>query len=171
MAIPESQLDTWAHQGSVTQSAATYATIKRALENPEARYDSRDFRVFLQGSYGNATNIYAESDVDVVICYDGAFFPDISQLAAHQQSTFQIAFPSDGAYTYNAFRDHVQAALVTAFGDCVTLGCKAIKIPGNGSRRSTDVVVAFEACIQEITTRNSPGATADQLLLRPAKSQ
>jgi len=32
MAIPESQLDTWSHQGSVTQSSTTYNTIKNVLD-------------------------------------------------------------------------------------------------------------------------------------------
>ena len=36
MAIPEAQLETWSHQGSVTQSSSTYASIKNMLE--EARY-------------------------------------------------------------------------------------------------------------------------------------
>jgi hypothetical protein len=67
MAIPESQLETWSHQGSVKQSRDTYATIKRTLEASDTKYADKDFEVFLQGSYGNDTNIYAESDVDVVI--------------------------------------------------------------------------------------------------------
>ena len=33
MAIPETQLDTWSHQGAMTQSKDTYATVKRALES------------------------------------------------------------------------------------------------------------------------------------------
>jgi hypothetical protein len=144
MAIPESQLKTWANQGSVTQSAETYATIKRALEEPNATYDNRDFQVFLQGSYGNYTNIYAESDVDVVIRYDGAFFHDADELPAEQKIAFHLAHPNNGTYKYNAFRGHVQAALATAFGNSVKLGSKAIKITQNGSRRDADVVVAFE---------------------------
>ena len=32
MAIPEAQLDTWSKQGSVTQSQATYATVRNCLE-------------------------------------------------------------------------------------------------------------------------------------------
>ena len=143
MAISESQLKTWANQGSVTQSSATYATIKSALEHPNAEYSNRNFKVFLQGSYGNATNIYAESDVDVVIRYDGAFFHDADQLPPDQQAAFHAVYP-DGTYSYNNFRDHVQAALVTSFGESVKPGKKAIKIEANASRRSADVVVAFE---------------------------
>ena len=63
MAIPESQLDTWSHQGSITQSSNTYATITGALEAAGTPYANKAYKVFLQGSYGNDTNIYAPDDV------------------------------------------------------------------------------------------------------------
>ena len=143
MAIPESQLEIWSKQGSVTQSANTYATIKRALESGDAAYAGRDFKVFLQGSYCNDTNIYAESDVDVVIRYDGAFFHDLDALPPDQLSAWKNQFP-DGTYTYNAFKSDVEAALRASFGGSVTTSTKALKIAQNGSRRNADVVAAFE---------------------------
>jgi hypothetical protein len=143
MTIPESQLETWSKQGSVTQSRDTYATIKRALENSAATYTSRDFQVFLQGSYGNDTNVYAESDVDVVIRYDGAFYHDLSELPADQKDAFKEHF-SDGTYPYDTFKEHVRKALVAAFGNSVKPATKAFKIAAGGSRRDADVVVAFE---------------------------
>jgi hypothetical protein len=142
MTIPEAQLETWSHQGSVTQSKNTYAAVRRALEAQDAQYASRNFSIFLQGSYCNDTNIFAESDVDVVICYDGAFFHNVHELPSDHQTAFNVAF-SDGTYTYSAFKDHVRAALESAFPGSVAPGKKAIKIRGNGSRRSADVVVAF----------------------------
>jgi hypothetical protein len=51
MGIPESQLETWSHEGSITQSAATYRTIKDALESANAAYHGKNYKVFLQGSY------------------------------------------------------------------------------------------------------------------------
>ena len=143
MAVPEKQLDTWSHQGSVTQSKNTYATIKRALEDTSANYASRNFEVFLQGSYGNDTNVFAESDVDVVIRYDGAFFSDVRDLPADQQSAFSVC-RQDGTYPYYTFKSHVEAALVKAFGSSVKPGQKAFKIQADGSRRAADVVAAFE---------------------------
>ena len=67
MPIPEAQLDTWSHQGSITQSSNTYNTIKNVLQHNDAPYSGKSYNVFLQGSYGNNTNIYAESDVDIII--------------------------------------------------------------------------------------------------------
>lgn len=143
MAIPESQLETWSHQGSVSQSSATYQTIRRALLAEGSDYSSKSFEVFLQGSYGNDTNIYAESDVDVVICYNGAFFHDLDALSSDQKAAFGANFP-DGTYPYSTFKEHVIKALDSAFGRSVKPGEKAIKIEANGSRRNADVIVAFE---------------------------
>jgi hypothetical protein len=142
--IPLSQLETWSHQGSVTQSKNTYATVKAALEDANAKYTDRNFKVFLQGSYGNDTNIYAESDVDVVIRYDGAFYHDIKERPAEEQAAFNTAYPNGGTYSYANFKEHVRQALRAKFGDSVKPGTKAIRIESNDSRRNADVIVAFE---------------------------
>ena len=143
MSIPESQLDTWSHQGSVTQSSATYATIKRALEAADTKYAGKTFEVFLQGSYGNDTNVYAESDVDVVIRLDTTYHYEVSALTVQELATFNSAFvPS--TYPYADYKAHVIAALVKSFGTDVKPSKKAITIKANGNRRSADVVVATE---------------------------
>lgn len=144
MTIPLAQLETWSHQGSIAQSKATYATVKAALEDAQATYTDRNFKVFLQGSYGNDTNIYAESDVDVVIRYDGAFFHDIERRPDNEQAAFNAVYPNNGTYSYAAFKEHVRQALRAKFGNAVNAGGKAIKIGANGNRRNADVIVAFE---------------------------
>jgi tRNA nucleotidyltransferase (CCA-adding enzyme) len=98
MTIPLAQLQTWSGQGSITQSKDTYATIKAALEDKNTKYTDRNFKVFLQGSYGNDTNIYAESDVDIVIRYEGAFYHDIKDRPAEEQTAFTKAYPNGGTY-------------------------------------------------------------------------
>jgi hypothetical protein len=144
MTIPLAQLKTWSGQGSITQSSNTYATVKSALEDADAPYKSRNFKVFLQGSYGNDTNIYAESDVDVIIRYGGEFYHDINQRPADEQTAFHTAYPTAGTYAYKDFKDHVVQALRSKFGNSVKRGTKAIKIEANGNRRNADVIVAFE---------------------------
>ena len=144
MAIPEAQLTTWSSQGAITSSASTYATIKRALEDDAAKYTSRNFEVFLQGSYGNDTNIYAESDVDVVICYNGAYYKDLDQLSDAEKVAYNAAHTGGASYSYDDFKKHVETALRDAFGDDVKPGTKAINIQARSARRSADVIVAFE---------------------------
>lgn len=144
MAIPESQLETWSHQGAVTQSSGTYQTIRNALLASDTSYADKDFKVFLQGSYGNATNIYAESDVDVVIRLDSICSSNITNLSIAEQQAYRGLFPN-ATYAFSDFKTGVLKTLVTRFGSkAVTMGCKAITIKAEGSRRSADVVVCYQ---------------------------
>ena len=143
MAIPNSQLDTWSKQGSITQSASTYASVKNALESTNSLYKDKSFEVFLQGSYGNDTNIYAESDVDVVIRLDSVFRGDIDSLSSEEKTAYHNL--PNATYDFNDFKKHVIIRLQTAFGkENIIEGKKAIKIKPNLSRRSVDVVVAHQ---------------------------
>ena len=144
MAIPETQLETWSHQGSVTQSKDTYATVKRTIESDRAAYTSRDFAIFLQGSYGNDTNIYAESDVDTVIRLDSTFSYGLDDLTANERAVFERMHSGGATYTHAQFKAHVIAALEAAFPRAVTPGNKAIKLAASGNRRSADVVAAIQ---------------------------
>src|SRR5580692_3469167 len=103
MAIPESQLEIWSHQGSTPQSRDTYATVKRALEAVSTKYAGKSYEVFLQGSYGNDTNIYAESDVDVVIRLDSIYHYDISALTSDEQARFNSG-TTPGTYPYADYK-------------------------------------------------------------------
>lgn len=142
MTIPESQLDTWAKQGSVIQSKDTYAAIRRALEGSNASYKQKGYDIFLQGSYGNDTNVYAESDVDVVIRI-GSYFYELNDLSPDERAAFQRSFVLE-TYSYEQYKADVHAALVTSFGSSVKPGEKAIAVEKYGSRRSADVIVAEE---------------------------
>ncbi|WP_417277427.1 nucleotidyltransferase [Castellaniella sp.] len=143
MPIPESQLESWSHQGSITQSSNTYNSIKDVLEHRTAPYSGKKFNVFLQGSYGNDTNIYAESDVDIVIRLDDSFFSDLALLSEEEKASHKRAF-SDAAYTHVDFKRDVLSVLVRQYGSEVKIGDKAITINANGSRRKSDVIVATQ---------------------------
>jgi hypothetical protein len=143
MGIPEQQLSTWSHQGSITQSSSTYATIKAALESADSGYSAKNFRVFLQGSYGNDTNIYSESDVDVVIVIDSMFHHDLSSLDEEQKAAFRSRH-SDSTYKYSDFKKDVLDVLKGKFGTDVDPGEKAITVKANGTRRKADVLIAMQ---------------------------
>jgi hypothetical protein len=143
MPIPESQLDTWSHQGSITQSSTTYNAIKGALEDSTTPYAGKNFKVFLQGSYGNDTNIYAESDVDIIIRLDDCFHSDLELLSDEEKSAHKQAF-SDATYTHVDFKRDVLSVLEQRYGSAVKSGDKAIAIEASGSRRKSDVIVATQ---------------------------
>jgi hypothetical protein len=136
-------LETWSGQGSITQSSETYATIRRALVESDSPYKDKQFDVFLQGSYGNDTNIYSESDVDIVIRYDSAFKYDISQIPPAQQAAFHAEF-SAASYDLPAFKEDVIAVLRQRFGRDVEVGNKAISIKANNGRRKADVIATYK---------------------------
>ena len=143
MPIPESQLETWSHQGSIAQSSNTYNAIKNVLEASTTPYAGKNFKVFLQGSYGNDTNIYAESDVDIVIRLDDSFHRDLESLSDDEKSAYKQAF-RDATYTHADFKRDVLSVLEKQYGSAVKAGDKAIAINASGSRRKSDVIVATQ---------------------------
>lgn len=143
MAIPESQLDIWSHQGSVTQSAATYNSIKKVLEDPATPYAGKSYSVFLQGSYGNDTNIYAESDVDIVIKLNDCWQRDLSELTQEEKEKYDKAYVS-ATYTHVDFKRDVLKVLTDQYGSDVKPGDKAIAISSSGNRRKPDVIAAIQ---------------------------
>lgn len=143
MPIPESQLETWSHQGSITQSSNTYNSIKNVLEASTTPYAGKSFKVFLQGSYGNDTNIYAESDVDIVIRLDECFFSDLNDLSEEEKAAHKQTF-SDATYTLATFKQEVLSVLHAQYGSAVQPGMKAIVIDASASRRKSDVIVSCQ---------------------------
>lgn len=143
MAIPEDQLTVWANIGAQVTSKETYATVKSTLESADSGYADKKYKVFLQGSYGNDTNIRTESDVDVVIRLDSVFYYDIEPLPEPQQTAFKTTHPA-AQYTYKMFKDAVIAHLTVSFGNVVEPGEKAVLIKPSGNRRKTDVLIAAE---------------------------
>jgi hypothetical protein len=140
VAIPESQLDTWSKQGAVAQSRDTYATVKNTLDDSSSPYYLKSFESFLQGSYANDTNVYRDSDVDVVMRLDSTWYHDAWLLPIDQYQAFQRAYPDAADYGLPHFKAHVAAWLKQKFNG-VAVGSKAIFIPGSGARRDCDVLV------------------------------
>lgn len=129
--------------GAQVTSKETYATVKLALENEDAGYADKQCKVFLQGSYGNDTNIFEESDVDVVIRLDSIFTYDVNNLPDAQKAAFQTAHPN-AVYTHTHFREHVLEVLTDRFEDDVVSGTKAVMIKPFHNRRKTDVLIATQ---------------------------
>ncbi|HET7207369.1 MAG TPA: nucleotidyltransferase [Terriglobales bacterium] len=142
MPIPLSKLDTWAHQGGTTASSAAYASIRHALLKSTSPLAGRDVDIFLQGSYGNSTNIYGDSDVDVVVLYGDTFGRDLSRLPLAQQQLHELLFPP-ATYRWEDLRKDVFSALHSHYGSsAVRFGSKSIKVDTGTGHRTSDVVPA-----------------------------
>lgn len=48
--------------------------VREALANNGTIIKAGEYDIFPQGSYANNTNIRNDSDVDINVCYTGAFF-------------------------------------------------------------------------------------------------
>lgn len=140
MTISEDQLKTWAKQGPTPQFTSTYDTLKTYLNDSSSPYYPKDFSIFLQGSYKNDTNVYGDSDVDVVIRLNQTFYTDLSNLPEEDKVLWN-ASRSDADYTLDQFKKDVTGWLLKKFGSDVQPGTKAIYIEGNGYRRNADVLV------------------------------
>jgi hypothetical protein len=143
MAIPEAQLVTWDNLGSVKQSRDTYASVQGVLEDSKAPYTARLYETFLQGSYGNDTNVYSDSDVDVVMKLNSVFYYDLSRMTAPERTTYDTTY-ADGQYSVATFKSEVMGWLKKNYGETVKPGKKAVFIPGSGNRRDCDVLVCAQ---------------------------
>lgn len=139
MAISESQLSTWANQGSTTNSARTYEIIKNSINRVNWK-DDVEYEVYLQGSYKNSTNIYGNSDVDIVVELTSTFSSDRSKLDEVGMEVWR-SYPT-AKYSLDGFKETIITQLKADFGEeSVEIGNKAITVDGNGSRLEADVLV------------------------------
>jgi hypothetical protein len=89
------------------------------------------------------TNIYSESDVDIVIKLNDCFHHDLTRLPTEQQAMFK-AIHNDATYTYAHFKADVLGVLTGQYGSDLDPGEKAIAIASRGNRRKADVISAIQ---------------------------
>jgi hypothetical protein len=145
MVIPETQSETWSHQGSVDAASATYESVRTALYAGTSVIKDENFEVFLHGSYKNNTNIRGDSDVDVVVQLNSIFEYDCSVLIEDEKRLFHQAYPSEPTYSWTAFRTDVLNSLRNHYqSSTVSEGNKSLKIAGGSSRLEADVIVCLQ---------------------------
>lgn len=138
MGIPESQLETWSHQGAVTTAKATHESIRNALNSYEWP-NGVDFEVYLQGSYKNDTNIHGDMDVDLVVQLNSTFYSNLSE----EQKRYPGLSPA--SYGWNDFRSDVLKVLKDYYSSpTISEGNKSIKVKAGSGRLPADVVVCAQ---------------------------
>jgi hypothetical protein len=140
MAIPEAQLETWSRPGKTGQFTDTYKSISANMLDSSAPYPAANVEVFLQGSYGNDTNVWADSDVDIVLKHTSAYYYDLSQLPKDQQTRYENEHSGHALYGYEKFKAHAEGYIKRLYND-VQVGKKAVFVPGNNGRRNADILV------------------------------
>ena len=100
--------------------------------------DDYEVKIFLQGSYANNTNVRQHSDVDIAVVQINQFRTKYREGVSNTNYGFTTASSKS-----NTFKDIVQSALESKFGDDVERKNKSIKIHGNSYRKDADSVPAL----------------------------
>ena len=127
MGIPNSQLETWSHQGAQTNAEITHLSIRNAISNLSWR--GIELKDYLQGSYRNSTNIYGNSDVDIIV--------QLSHL-------LNLLGPQE----LSRYRQDVFNILNSKIYGKITLGTKSIKVEKRPL--NADVVVCQLASVNSV---------------------
>lgn len=148
MAIPSTQIDTWSKQGPIASSSTTYQSLKNALtdrRSPVAEMIARGtVKIDLQGSYAHDTNIYGDSDVDVIVRHVDTFRSNKHTLPSVQFQIHEQVYPV-ASYEWEDLRRDVITALSNYYGGAYvdTSGKKSLKVLPNSGRLRLDVVPAI----------------------------
>ena len=142
MNIFEENFVSWSKGPSQTEAdkcSHAETAVRKAIKASNQLADL-DIFVFAQGSYRARTNVRLNSDVDICVRYDSAFFPDYPQGATRE--TFGHI---EGFLPFTDFKGMVEKALEDYFGKTgVTRGNKAFDVHANTYRIDADVVSTFE---------------------------
>ncbi len=148
MYITEEKLLQWSTQGSTDLSSTAYHFIKEHLfELPFVKAHQNDFDVYLQGSYANATNIKRDSDVDIVLQYNGVFCYDDSELSEYSKRQ-RNEYYSKASLTFKEYKDTVYTQLKDVLRNHsrvkeIQYKAKSIKIILQNPSIEVDVVPCF----------------------------
>ena len=142
MNISEDTLATWAKGPSQTETdkcGNAERGIRKAFD-ADATMKALDVSIFTTGSYRVRTNVKQDSDVDICVRYNSAFFDEYPEGTTRETLGFVKS-----TLSFADFKNHVQNALVGYFGASeVKRGNKAFTVNENSYRIVADVVATFE---------------------------
>jgi hypothetical protein len=140
----EARFSHWQKPASDTEEKKIDAAANRirlALRRSEF-LPTRSWSIVKQGSYHNNTNVRQESDIDLGVCLDDAFFVEGPQSDWPSNTELgRISLP----FEFKAYKNHIAWCLEQEFGyGTVTLGEKAIHLHENSREKiNADIVPAF----------------------------
>lgn len=142
MNVSEDNFVSWSKGPGQTEAdrcSNAETAVRKAIKASE-QLSALNISVFAQGSYRARTNVRQNSDVDICVRYDSAFFPD------YPEGTTQETFGNvNGMLPFSKFKNMIQTGLEDYFGKAgVTRGSKAFDVHANTYRIDADVVPTFE---------------------------
>src|SRR3989338_340465 len=111
--ISENQLEVWASAPSEREEVKCQTAVSQIKGCVERAY-GQQVTIFLQGSYKNRTNVKRDSDVDIVVRFNDAYFANTSLLnEAEKQKYEQTRIPA--SVTFSDFKSNIYRILVAEF--------------------------------------------------------
>lgn len=138
----EDLFSSWAQGPGKTEAdkCENAETAVRKAIDADKGLSKLDVTVFAQGSYMARTNVKQDSDVDICIRYNRAFFPDYPK--GKTREDFENV---ESELKFFDFKDMVEKAVRSYFGtSSVRRGNKAFDIHANTYRVDADAVPAYE---------------------------
>ncbi|MDE5448867.1 hypothetical protein BAX94_07920 [Elizabethkingia meningoseptica] len=141
MNFSEQQLINWSRPVSTTEDLKCQNAITQITAALRAKFGNR-VTIFLQGSYRNNTNVRQNSDVDIVMRYDDAFYPDLQRLSESDKAIYNAQRTYSG-YNFDELKADTEEALRNVFTASVERKNKCIQVNGNSNRITADVIPCF----------------------------
>jgi tRNA nucleotidyltransferase (CCA-adding enzyme) len=141
MNFTEQQLITWSKPVSTSEDQKCQNAINQITAALRSKFSNK-ILIFLQGSYRNNTNVRLNSDVDIVMRYDDAFYSDLQRLSEDDKAAYNARRTSAG-YNFDELKVDTQAALQEVFNTDVERKNKCIQVNGNTNRVTADVIPCF----------------------------
>lgn len=141
MNFSEQQLINWSKPVSTTEDQKCQNAISQITAALRAKFGNK-VSVFLQGSYRNNTNVRRNSDVDIVMRYDNAFYSDLQRLSGTDKAIYEAERVSAG-YNFDELKADTETALRNVFSGDVKRKNKCIQVNGNSNRITADVIPCF----------------------------
>lgn len=141
MNISEQQLITWSKPVSTSEDQKCQNAINQITAALKAKFGDRS-SIFLQGSYRNNTNVRQNSDVDIVMRYNDAYYPDLQRLSESDKATYNLQRTSSG-YSFDELKADTEDALKAVFNTDVERKNKCIQVNENSYRITADVIPCF----------------------------
>jgi hypothetical protein len=142
MNISETTLSTWSKGPSQTESDKCENAergIRKAFDADE-QMKALNVSIFATGSYRVRTNVKQDSDVDICVRYNDAFFGEYPEGTKREDLGHSASL-----LLYPEFKNRVERALNNYFGASrVVRGDKAFRVDENSYAIVADVVAAFE---------------------------
>jgi hypothetical protein len=141
MNFTEQQLIAWSKPVSTSEDQKCQNAISQIVTALKTKFGNK-ISIFLQGSYRNNTNVRLNSDVDIVMRYDDAYYPDLQRLSEADKATYNAQWTSAG-YNFDQLKADTQDALTAVFTTDVERKNKCIQVNGNSYRVTADVIPCF----------------------------